>query len=282
MGLGWLQQRSEALAAMNTTNKNLGDYDPSELIALCSSILEDGEISGDEIYQLAEKLNGHREACFSWPGNLLVKPLQDVWSDGKVTKLELRQIARVLVQIRKDWAKQQTAAAFEQAVKVAEQIAREIDLSQPRMPAIPFVVHVKSHTEPGIVYEVDLSGPTCTCPDWRTWRSSLPPAHLTRCCKHVFEAYTQLEPESGWPGWLGAFLDLSRPPHPQQEWMIFHIDRKLVLASTAPTGWANVFVQVGHTYDQFGYCIFEDRWAYGIEPPAGDRIRKAIVAAMVR
>jgi hypothetical protein len=31
----------------------MNDYDPSELIAVCDSIIEDGEISGDELYALA-------------------------------------------------------------------------------------------------------------------------------------------------------------------------------------------------------------------------------------
>lgn len=70
----------------------MNDQLSSELVAVCEHILEDGEISGDELYALAEWLNGHREACFVWPGNLLVKPLQDAWSDGKITKTEARRI----------------------------------------------------------------------------------------------------------------------------------------------------------------------------------------------
>lgn len=36
------------------TNDSMDDYDPSELVAICESIIEDGEISGDELYGLAE------------------------------------------------------------------------------------------------------------------------------------------------------------------------------------------------------------------------------------
>ena len=58
----------------------MSDYDPSELLLVCDSIIEDGELTYDELYQLAEWLNGHREACVHWPGSLLVEPLQRTWA----------------------------------------------------------------------------------------------------------------------------------------------------------------------------------------------------------
>jgi hypothetical protein len=72
-------------------------YDPRELLILCESIMEDGELTYDELYQLAEWLNNHREACSKWPGSLLVAPLHKAWADGKVTKTEARQVARVII-----------------------------------------------------------------------------------------------------------------------------------------------------------------------------------------
>lgn len=260
----------------------MNEYDPSELVGVCEAILEDGELSGEEIYRLAEWLNDHREACLHWPGELLVGPLQEVWADGKVTKTEMRQIGKVLVRIRKEWAKRQADAAFQQAADFANQIAATIDLSQPFLPLIPYVMRVKSHTDRSVLYDVDLSGPLCTCPDWRSNRRKLAPGHLTRCCKHVFDAYDRIEPEAGWPGWLGAFFDLAWSPHPRHEWMVFCAGRELVLASTAPTGWANVFAHEGTTYDRFGYNVFEDRWSYGIEPSQASHIRETILTATNR
>ncbi len=61
--------------------------------------------------------------------------------------------------------------------------------------------------------------------------------------------------------------------------MVLRIGRGLVLASTGPTGWANVFSKDGDSYERFGYNVFEDRWAYGIEPTGSDRIRRAIADA---
>lgn len=52
----------------------MNSYDPTELIVVCEKILEDDEITNDEAYDLADWLNNHREACFHWPGELLVRP----------------------------------------------------------------------------------------------------------------------------------------------------------------------------------------------------------------
>lgn len=256
----------------------MNDYDPRELISVCESIIEDGELSYDEVYQLAEWLNNHQEDCFEWPGSLLVKPLQDAWADGKITKTEARQLARLIQQIRKEWGKRQEEQAFASASEMAKEAVRHFDLTQPRLPTIPFTAKIKSHTDKRVTYEVNLSGPSYTCPDWRKYRNQLPPSHLSRCCKHIFDAYSQFEPPQKWPGWLRSFFDLAWTPHPQEQWAVLHVDSGLVLVSNAPKGWANVFASDRGPYDRFGYSVIEDRWAYGIEPPNGDRISKAVRA----
>ena len=53
--------------------------------------MEDAHLTYDELYKMAEWLNNHHEACFHWPGNLLLEPLQKAWADGKITKTEARQ-----------------------------------------------------------------------------------------------------------------------------------------------------------------------------------------------
>jgi hypothetical protein len=99
----------------------VNDYDPTELLLVWESIIEDGELTYDELYRLADWLNNHHEACHNWPGNKLVEPLQNVWADGKVTKTKARQIARIVLQIRKEAAKREAAEAFALAVEVASQ-----------------------------------------------------------------------------------------------------------------------------------------------------------------
>lgn len=252
-------------------------YDPSELIALCDSVIEDGEISGSELYALAEWLNNNREACFRWPGELLVKPLQDVWADEKVTKTEMRQIGRLLVRIRKEWAKRQATQAAQQAMDLAEQAREFFDLSTAKVPSLPIDFTINSSSTKGMSYEVDLSHPSCSCPDWKTVRSRIPTGHLSRCCKHVLGVYNILTPKAGWPGWLGAFFECGFPPHPQQEWFLVRSLKGYALASTAgPTGWANVFALADGEYQRFGYSVDEGRWSYGISPPNETQIKSAI------
>ena len=45
----------------------MSDHDPREFLVLCESIMEDGELTNDELYRLAEWLNSHQEACYNWP-----------------------------------------------------------------------------------------------------------------------------------------------------------------------------------------------------------------------
>ncbi len=251
-------------------------YDPTELLVICESILEDGEISGDELYNLAAWLNEHREACFHWPGNVLVGPLQEVWADGKVTKTEMRKIGRLLLRIQRNWARTQSEALIERVAKLANDIIG-LDHNEPWIPPLPIQIRVNSLTAKGVQYEVNLNGPSCTCPDWVTQRSGLPQGHLNRCCKHVLDALSQIKSDEDWPGWLVAFIDSAYPPHPQHRWKTLKVGGQVVLISSAPAGWANVYAEEDENGDsRFGYNIRERRWAYGAEPLRSGPIRRAI------
>jgi hypothetical protein len=128
--------------------------DPRELLILCETILEDGELTHDELYKMAEWLNNHREACFHWPGNLLVAPLQKAWADGKITKTEARQLARVILDICKEAAKREAEETFVRAAETASEAAHTFDLTTATLPTVPFSTRVKSYTKRGAFYEV--------------------------------------------------------------------------------------------------------------------------------
>jgi hypothetical protein len=192
-------------------------------------------------------------------------------------------MARLIVQIRKEAAKREAEEAFAQAVEVASLTVRSFDVTRPRLPSIPFSSRAQSHTSRGVFYEIDLSGPACTCPDFLSYRYRLPTGHLTRCCKHIFTTYAQVKPVGGWPSWLGAFMRLAWTPHPQKEWLVvnnrpgwfvFQARPNLVLISSPPNGWADVFAPDDGQYDRYGYNVAEDRWAYNIQPRDADRIQK--------
>ena len=136
------------------TAKVMSDYGATELLALCDTILEDGELTYEELYNLAEWLNNHREASFQRPGNLLVTPLQKAWADGKITKTEARQLARVILEIRRGAAKHEAEKASKEASEIASEAARAFDLTRAVLPAIPFSSRVKSLTKRGAFYRL--------------------------------------------------------------------------------------------------------------------------------
>ena len=254
----------------------MSDYDPSALVAQCESILADGEISGEELYRLAEWLNDHKEACYEWPGNLLVQPLQDAWSDGKINKTEMRRIGRLLVRIQKEWAKSQSEIERDEAAALVMGILDDFNFQEARLPDVPFDARIRSHSDRLVSYEVNLSGPSCSCPDWLSHRRILPAGHLSKCCKHILDAYCLVQPDGGWPGWLGGFFETEYLPHPEQEWKVIFVSRSPVLISSAPTGWANVFVKISGEFERFGYSIGEDRWSYMMAPPGQRQIVKEL------
>jgi len=256
--------------------------DSSELIAVCDEILESGEISSDDAYRLAEWLNAHPEQCDRWPGNLLVSELEAAWADGKVNKGELRKILAAVRRVRRQWSKemarQERLRGVEALLKIGEmvdQVAATFDLQQPRLPSIPVVVDVPSATDKGVTYQVDLTGPTCNCPDWAR-RARRPAGHLTRCCKHVREAFRRIEPDNGWPGWFGAFLYSGHTPNPSLDWQVVPAAGSWVLVSTAANGWANVYTMVGGEPRCYGYNVNEKRWSYSERPANCTPIREAV------
>jgi mRNA-degrading endonuclease RelE of RelBE toxin-antitoxin system len=60
-----------------------------ELIALCEGILDDAEVTVDEVRHLADWLAAHEEARRAWPGEVLTVPVQEALLDGKINKTEL-------------------------------------------------------------------------------------------------------------------------------------------------------------------------------------------------
>ena len=254
-------------------------YDPTDLMALCEAILADGELSGREVYRLSQWLNENREAARHWPGNLLVGPLQSAWSDGKITTAELQEIGRLLVQIHKDWTTSHAGEVLDLAPEVPPDVLKSIDLSRPLLPPVPWVTRLRPRADRGVCYEIDLGQPTCSCPDWQRDRSKLPLGHLSRCCKHVLYAYGRLQPQNGWPGWMRAFLGHQWTPHPRKQWMVLRSGGSFVLASTAPSDWADVFAPEDGEYERFGYHVAENRWAYDSKPAGSDYIRNRIITA---
>lgn len=256
----------------------MADSDASALVAFCASILSDGEVTEDEAYSLAEWLNDHGELAETWPATELVQPLQSTWADGSVSKRELHRLARILVSVQREWPKRITTKVATASAKALPQIVYR-EASEPRLPSLKFGAKIPSRTEAGVFYKVDLTGPSCSCPDWRGRRSRLPAGHLTRCCKHVFDAFAQLPQGLPTADWLEAFVELAWPASPGTEWQLITINSHPVLYSSASDkGWANCFARDGSGYERYGYNVEEGRWAYGSQPKSAWAISEAMVA----
>src|SRR2546426_189444 len=168
----------------------MDDAQSAELLALCEAILEDDEVSVAEIRSLGEWLAEHEVARRSWPGEVIAPPIQQVLLDGRVNKTELKKISALLRRVQKEGTARWEQKVHQDAMASATRAASELDLSLPQLPSVRVTLQVMSQSERGVVYDVDLTGPSCNCPDWRTSRSALPPRDLTRCCKHTFGAFS--------------------------------------------------------------------------------------------
>lgn len=88
-------------------------YDPTPLIDLCEAILADGELSTDEVYHLSEFLNATPECTLHWPGKQLATLLVEVWKDGEISPEELGQVAELMMDIHSHWHERIAEAGFD-------------------------------------------------------------------------------------------------------------------------------------------------------------------------
>ncbi len=163
-----------------------------ELLALCEGILDDAEVTVDEVRRLGDWLSVREEARRTWPGEVLAAPVQEALLDGKVNKAELARVSRLLRRVQKEWVRRREELVQQAAMERAASAASNMDLAVALLPSIPVTLRVKSHSRANVVYDIDLTSPSCDCPDWKGTRSHLPKGSLTRCCKHVLDVYGRL------------------------------------------------------------------------------------------
>lgn len=260
----------------------MGHADSDELITLCEEILEDNEVTVEEILGLGEWLNNHEGARWDWPGNLLAPTIQEVLLDDKVSNAELRKVEGLLRRTLKEYVLREKGKLQQRAAEKVQQAAKAMDLSQPKLPSISLTLNIKSHGSGNLSYEVDLTGPSCNCPDWRNRRVGLPPGDLNRCCKHVLDAFNYITPDHGWPGWLGAFLEQRWTPHPLRKWRVLPVVGHYTLVSIGGNDWADVYTYAEGRYQRFGYNFAEARWSYGIAPTGATEIENAMAPESTR
>jgi len=265
-----------------TADEALGD----ELLTICRSITEDGELTDKELYALYEWINAHPTAASVWPGTELDIPLRDAWADGKINKTELRSFGRLLTKIERE-------ATARSAKQIGTEALNNFSLVEALLPKANVQCDVRS-SDGTSYYRVDLNDASCNCPDWLHERSRLQAGSVSRCCKHVAEAFRTISPEGGWPGWFEGLLSdcvaRGRGTDPKARWGVITVSRRQVLVGVSDADWANVYTDeefgnqayvhgeiwegLGDT--RFGFNYRENRWSYGTAPRGARTIKEAI------
>jgi len=248
----------------------------SEFFDLLEQVVEDGELSYKEIYEIGKWINANKAVRSEWPVNEFYKLLKGVFADGKLERSEAVQVARLIQATRREWAKRK---AVRNAPTVDELVLTSLagfDVTTPKLPLISIGLKIPSESDDSVSYNVDFTGPTCTCPDFTSARSKLPLGLVSRCCKHIIEGYSRLTPEDGWPGWFDAFIEEGIRPNPKLQWEVVPVGKFHALVSSPMKGWGNVYLQDDSGNNQFGYNVSEDRWSYDNQPPAASKLATAI------
>ncbi len=261
-----------------------------ETVRFIRTLTDDGSLSGEEVWTLANWLNQHGSACAVWPGNLLVGPLQAAFEDGELSLEEMHALAALLGQIERDWAGMQNVYFLRppplQRTKLPIAPPSSISSSYETpsitailVPSLPFIMNVPSHSSDE-EYEVNLNDHTCQCGDWVGKRRKLPLQSIRRCCKHLVKCLHEHLPDEHRGTWLAGVLELfchaGRGVPPDDEWHIIPAGTNPIAISKGTGEWANVYARKDGTYERFGFNTDEERWSYGEAPADEDLIITAI------
>ena len=243
-------------------------------------IVSDGVIAVEEVWYLADWINQNPKTAECWPGTELIPYLQLVWEDGQLNSQEISGLSTLIASIEMEFSKRTPAPPKEDrdALTPDERHSNK-SLSLLQLPTANHRARVKSSSGDE-EYEIDLSGPTCTCPDWVDRRRKEPQGHPGRACKHIVRTLFDADMAQQASKPLQALL---RNCHlrnagttPKEEYTIVDSAGQILILSYAGGEWVNVLVPDGEEYERFGYNIDEERWAYG-QPPKLARVMCSVI-----
>jgi hypothetical protein len=240
-----------------------------DTIALIRSITEDGELTSEEVFELAEFLNENEEACQVWPGDLLHQALLSVFEDGKMDAEEHQALGELIMAIEKECAESDEQTVWQ------GQDDDDDGLDYPSSDLVlPGIDRKENSTEDdGRVYEVDMAEHTCECEDWQNTRINLETGSPGRLCKHLVSAFDKVA-KSGGCNWsevllwlLGERAGRGKGFHAVDHYNVLTLKEGTCLVSFGSSKWAHVIVPVGTDFDRYGYDFQERRWSFGKKPP---------------
>lgn len=245
------------------------------LLCVLRWITSDGILTVEEVWGLADWLNKHREATESWPGSALVPYLQIIWADGVLDASEVSGLQSLIASIEKEVADKRGTASESPSDDSTRPSSKIIILLPPfTLPLINHMTTVRSSGGFG-EYSIDMSGPSCTCPDWMERRRDQPQGSLGRACKHIVHTIFDLGiyrqfPEPFWAVLNSCHLR-SGGTGPNDEYVRIDVKDRKFIACYGNGEWVNVVEIRGGDCDRFGYNLVQKRWAYGESSKRGQR-----------
>jgi hypothetical protein len=242
------------------------------------ALTHNGELSTDEVWQLAEWLNQQPDKIVnSWPAKPLVSALQTAFADKDLSHAELEDLANTIVAIEELWV--ETFAQSRDGPKNEGGAARSavIEELKPEVPAIPIQAEIPADGR-SETFTVNLQHHTCTCPEWEENRAAFPEGDYRRCCAHLTRAYHGLVAQG--QGGLRrdplfvAFIEEQARRNKGAEvdivWRLAVVNGTRVLYGASPASeWVNVFApdeDGDGEIKRFGYNRRKKRWSYGDRP----------------
>jgi hypothetical protein len=142
---------------------------------------------------------------------------------------------------------------------------------------------VRSMSETGVFYEVDLLAYTCTCPDWSKLRGEFPVRNFRRACKHIVALLLFRDNGEKLSDLLYAFLsELPGGVPTNCNWIAAQLEGYDVLfVARGGNPWLDIVTvapkpRKKRPYQRFGFNLAEGRWSYGRRPRNALMIRKII------
>ena len=151
---------------------------------------------------------------------------------------------------------------------------------------------VKSDTEPGKTYQLNLGRLTCTCEDFESRRALLPCNDIRRVCKHLGRALEAADALTHYDEICQALIRRQKAAHRRLIKHGVNAERfvvlpdgtdDIVLALSSESTWVDVVTRRGvrdrvKKYKRYGYDVDERRWSYSSAPFRDGDIRAAIHA----
>lgn len=256
--------------------------DPNEIhmgtLRLIRRVTSDGELSIEEIWDLAEYLNGNDAAQHKWPGNRLWRQLERAFEDGEISDHEHQHLGDIIVEIEEACSGISTGATqIEHRLHLDE-----LTITELKLPIINQTLFLEPRAGDEGKYTLDLRSHTCTCPDWFARHKNVPQGSPGRACKHIVRALNQAR-EDGEPitkQWerrvtrlvnILAVLDLGADP--LANWHHIAWAEGGAYVGWGKTDWASVFTRNAEgQYERYGYNLEDERWSYAESPPNAELI----------